>query len=407
MSSFVWLDYSERERRRMLDVIELFRESETVDELGIGSIRDAFADNLFPGTSTIMTRARYFLLIPWIYRQFEDRRVSSAQIEARGRKTEIDLVEQIEASDDNAGNIGRLARSNLKRLASSVYWQGLGVWGIRTFIGSQAQYYRSLDRYYQSQVRHGGRQSERDSEHDDLLPPNWHGGLISPSKDFLTNCSLRLSRREARYLAERITLSKACSGSLLAALVRYGKRGDRTDFAWEHPCCPRLNGKLSAQLKHARNFSELMRGAPLLYNLILAEQTHHETRQASYRLLLSQWSDLVAARRPSLERWNREAFWSAVLEQNARITPNTRSFVNEWWQLVLGAGTLDVARSQTARNLVTHRERQIKKQLARINNSRASELWGGDSGIAPLDYRWQISQTLIGDIFDGLGGGDA
>lgn len=125
MSSFVWLDYSERERRKMLDVIELFRESETVDELGIGSIRDAFADMLFPGTSTIMTRARYFLLIPWIYRQLEERRVPSAQIEARGRKAEIDLVEQIEASADNAGNIGRLARSNLKRLASSVYWQGL------------------------------------------------------------------------------------------------------------------------------------------------------------------------------------------------------------------------------------------------------------------------------------------
>jgi len=407
MSSFVWLDYSERERRKMLDVIELFRESETVDELGIGSIRDAFADMLFPGTSTIMTRARYFLLIPWIYRQLEERRVPSAQIEARGRKTEIDLVEQIEASDDNAGTIGRLARSNLKRLASNIYWQGLGVWGIRTFIGSQTQYYRSLDRYYQDQARHAGRQSERDSEHDDLIPSNWHGGLIPPPKDFLTKCSLRLSRREAKYLAERITLSAGCSGSLLAALVRYGKREADTAFAWEHPYCERRNGKLSAQIEHARNFSELMRGAPLLYNLILAEQTHNDTRQESYLLKLSEWSDLVAARRQSLEVWNRDAFWSVILEQNERITPNTRSFVDEWWRLVLGAGTSDVARSETARNLVTHRERQIKKQLARINNTRASELWGGDSGIAPLDYRWRISQTLIGDIFDGLGVSDA
>jgi Family of unknown function (DUF6361) len=388
MSSFVWLDYSERERRKMLDVIELFRESETVDELGIGSIRDAFADMLFPGTSTIMTRARYFLLIPWIYRQLEERRVSSAQI-------------------DNAGNIGRLARSNLKRLASSVYWQGLCVWGIRTFVGSQTQYYRSVDRYYQAQARHAGRQSERESEHDDLIAPNWHGGLISPPTDFLTTCSLRLSRREAKYLAERITLSSGCSGSLLAALVRYGKREDDTVFAWEHPLCRRLSGKLSVQLDHARNFSELMRGAPLLYNLILAEQTHNDTRQERYRLMLNQWSDLVAARQGSLENWNKEAFWSVVLDQNARITHNTRSFVNEWWQLVLDAGSRDVARTEAARKLVTHRERQIKKQLARISNPRASELWSGDSGVAPLDYRWRISQTLIGDIVDGLGGSDA
>jgi len=56
MSQFVWLDYSERERRKMLD---------TVDELGIGSVHDTFADLFFPGTSTIMTRARYFLLVLW------------------------------------------------------------------------------------------------------------------------------------------------------------------------------------------------------------------------------------------------------------------------------------------------------------------------------------------------------
>jgi hypothetical protein len=29
MSAFVWLDYSERERRKMLDVVDLFREHDT------------------------------------------------------------------------------------------------------------------------------------------------------------------------------------------------------------------------------------------------------------------------------------------------------------------------------------------------------------------------------------------
>jgi hypothetical protein len=56
MSAFVWLDYSERERREMLDIVDLFREHDKRDELGVGSVRDAFADMLFPGTSTIMTR---------------------------------------------------------------------------------------------------------------------------------------------------------------------------------------------------------------------------------------------------------------------------------------------------------------------------------------------------------------
>ena len=80
MSGFAWLSYSESERRKALDVISLFRERDTRDELGIGVIRDAFADLLFPGTSTIQTRARYFLFIPWVYQRLERKRVRSVEI---------------------------------------------------------------------------------------------------------------------------------------------------------------------------------------------------------------------------------------------------------------------------------------------------------------------------------------
>jgi len=145
MSAFVWLDYSERERRKMLDVVDLFGEHDTRDELGIGSVRDAFADILFLGTSTIMTRARYFLLVPWTYQRLERLRVRSAEMAARARQAELNLVEPIERSDDNDGNIGKVAKAALKRLPSSVYWQGLNAWGIRSFSGAQVQYHRSLD----------------------------------------------------------------------------------------------------------------------------------------------------------------------------------------------------------------------------------------------------------------------
>ena len=199
MSAFVWLDYSEHERRKMLDIVDLFREHDTRDELGIGSVRDTFADLFFPGTTTIMTRARYFLLVPWTYQRLEKQRVCSAQIAERARRAEADLVEAIERSDDSDGNIGKVARTALKRLPSSVYWQGLGVWGIRNFRGAQAQYHRSLDRHYVQLTRHDGRVSERDVEHDDLVTPNWHAGLISSPSYFPGECSLRLTRREAEY----------------------------------------------------------------------------------------------------------------------------------------------------------------------------------------------------------------
>jgi len=51
-STFGWLDADNEQRRRMLEVVDLFKEEGTLDELGIGSIRDALADSLFPGTSS-------------------------------------------------------------------------------------------------------------------------------------------------------------------------------------------------------------------------------------------------------------------------------------------------------------------------------------------------------------------
>ena len=41
MASVVgWLDYSEEQRQRMREIIDLFKDENTIDEIGVGSIRD-------------------------------------------------------------------------------------------------------------------------------------------------------------------------------------------------------------------------------------------------------------------------------------------------------------------------------------------------------------------------------
>ncbi len=57
-STLSWLDSSEHERRAVLELVSALNEPGTLDELGIGSIRDTIADAVFPGTSTIQTPAR-------------------------------------------------------------------------------------------------------------------------------------------------------------------------------------------------------------------------------------------------------------------------------------------------------------------------------------------------------------
>src|SRR5438105_1267544 len=112
MSTFVWIDYSEKQRRQILEAVDLFREKDTRDELGIAGIRDTFSDMLFPGTGSLQTRARYFFFVPWMYLQFEATRTSSAEIARRARASEIRLIDSLADSADPSGTIGILARAS-------------------------------------------------------------------------------------------------------------------------------------------------------------------------------------------------------------------------------------------------------------------------------------------------------
>src|SRR5438876_719865 len=146
MSTFAWIDHSEKQRRQIQEAIDLFREKDTRDELGIAGIRDAFADVMFPGTSTIQTRARYFFFVPWMYRNFEEKGTAAAAVGKTARDFEIGLIDVLAKADDHAGTIGIEARHTLQRIPSSVYWNGLKTLGFFRASGSQAEYHRSFDR---------------------------------------------------------------------------------------------------------------------------------------------------------------------------------------------------------------------------------------------------------------------
>ena len=123
-STFGWLDSSEHERRAVLELVSALNEPGTLDELGIGSIRDTIADALFPGTSTIQTRARYFLFIPWILQMVEAS--STRRAEERARQLQLPLCDALDKSHGpNEGVIGREARNALQRWPLSIYWLGL------------------------------------------------------------------------------------------------------------------------------------------------------------------------------------------------------------------------------------------------------------------------------------------
>lgn len=400
MSSLSWLDFSEHDRRRALDVIELFRERETVDELGVGAIRDAIADLLLPATSVIHTRARYFFFIPWIYQRLEKKKTPSEKVAVEARKAELALVESLLASGETEGVIGRIARSKLRILPSAVYWSALHRLGIRTFPGTRDQYHRSLTRFY---ARSSSVLRNDDGELTSRVGGwNWNPRLPAPPSDFGRTATLLLRPVEAEFLRERILYN--APQSLYRHLVEdSGFRGEEA-FPWEYARLGELSAGLREQIAHARNFSEAIRGAPLLYNLMLAELCDREAAVASYRARIKEWKNEIDARESELAGWNHNRFWQIVAAAGGRVSPATRSFVESWLALLEGQRAANLMKSPAARTLIHERERQLKRGQARLDNQRARELWRGDSGTAQMTYRWEIASRTAVDILDGLAG---
>src|SRR3954453_18650971 len=129
-STIAWLDASREDQRRMREAINLFAQHEGRAELGIGQIRDAFSDRLFPGTSTLHTRARYLLLIPWCYRAAARSARTAKELEARAEKNERHRIVALNNAGATEGLIGRLALTKLKTPPFSLYWYALSQYGV-------------------------------------------------------------------------------------------------------------------------------------------------------------------------------------------------------------------------------------------------------------------------------------
>ena len=400
-SSLTWLDYSERDRRRAFDVIDLFRETSTVDELGLASVRNSFSDLFFPGTSTVQTRACYFLLVPWTFLRLERLGVPSSDAAERARWEELNLNRRLREGTDTQGVFGTRAGDALKRLPSEVYWGGLGSWGIRTFSGHMWAYFRSLDGFYRRGVQFRG--TPRDPEGRSAPPVNWHPHLPDPPSGFLRGrITVALRRGDAEYLSDRIQARHP--KSLLAVLAGRAAIEDLdAGRPWEFAHLAEILPVLRDHLLDAEFFAVYMQGAALLYNLMLSELKQHDEWTEEYRGRLEDWAADVDALGLAAVDWKPDGVWRVVRAEGRSVGYPTRAFVERWVEnLKRGGPRAVVADNSKARTLVRDREVQLKRARARLANPRRLELWGGESGTGRMVYRWGAAKRILKDIFDGL-----
>lgn len=96
------------EQNRVLQVMKMLSEPVALDELGIGRIRDAFADLMFPGISTLQKHMKYFSLMPQLYKKATEKRYSRlSEVRAEVIRLERIMTRNLyEGSEDKRGITG-------------------------------------------------------------------------------------------------------------------------------------------------------------------------------------------------------------------------------------------------------------------------------------------------------------
>ena len=130
-----WIDFSKSERSKVLSVLDLLSEAGTLDELGIAPVRDGFANLFFPGTSTIQTRAKYFMIVPYALKDLElnsetnPNRILRTFDEAERKCGEL-LLSNGEDIDGIIGSRSLAQNKWVRRTPADIYWAGLRNYGI-------------------------------------------------------------------------------------------------------------------------------------------------------------------------------------------------------------------------------------------------------------------------------------
>jgi hypothetical protein len=417
-----WLDFSEEDQRRARDYLAQFNGDNTLDELGFGIVRDAFADLFFPGTNTIMTRTRYLVFIPALCLIIEKEKLSGKRAEQRLKQLEDRLRESL-SQEESSGIIGERAKESLSRYPSSIYWNALR--RLRVFLhpGWGLGYYQSkLGEFYKAMT------VEKDDDGlSHLNNPEWgnwdkalfdllDGGhsFITSKGEIRTSLNFELAREEARYIEEKYR-----------ALALSDNRPSIISYLLEHlPAAPfrypwdvKPPPSLIKYVDHARCFSMLSRGATLQYFYLLQEERKVRgigQPSCDYAEVFARW---WKATLHDLQNWKVDEFLDIAASLKALRRPNDRTFIKNWLEVNLGATSdQEMWLNAEAHTLIRQREKITRPNKARLHHTEYLQRWkpltitdvatiAADDDLVRfgLDYRAWIGSIFVQDIMTALG----
>ena len=398
-----WIHINRNDRNRVYNALKALGESATLDELGIGKIRDYFSNQFFPGIITNQTRAHYFIILSNLFEDaINESFASSDKLQSWLDERQDKLVEYFDRKykDNNIRGLGIIGILNHRQKKQSkqkpldIYWSGLKRYGI--IHDDEDNFFQKLLNYidqrneisdFNETCSNGSEDSpyESDSEldRDEFFPPTgcW-------TSDWENKIDMKkLSKKGAEFLYQRIT--ESCPDSLLALILKYyynhkSKIDARRRIVFD--CFEEIpreifadNAEMNQTYDLAIQFQSFYYGCQLTYAYLLSGETDED-----YDVKFKDWIE-------NKQEWENVPLETIYKRANADY---------ETWQFLESAKGFALENTQESqeafKKLIIDREKKLKKARAKIGKSNQNK------AVGLLDYRANTAKRIIQDILIGL-----
>ena len=399
-----WVDFSKADREKVLDVLNLLQEPGAVDEIGIGLIRDAFANHFFPGTSTVQTRAKYFLIVPYILQEAVSGKYGN-QVNT--------ILQKIDEEERNCGRLlyqkcidngippvgggiigARVLPKNwVARKPSNIYWNGIRTYHIfeqenmtipdmvRLSVLVRAQEKPEKLGNRRDDVKEGEK-DDKDAGRGDAV--RFFDLPLMENIDWRSRLNIALTENEAAFLRSKI--EKSVPDSLLAYILKNNielSKYNRFEMLYAD-IKDDVTEEMARSMKLACDFNRLVYTARVRYNMILSKGLNKD--------VVSEWEQIE-----NNISWYINVDLEAVLNFLNRPDFRLRRFL---FTLQSALKTGDIEKTD---EIIISREIELKSRarakLCHVEDYDPNNWVGGRY----LDYRFNSAKRIITDIYEGEG----
>ena len=387
-----WIDFSKNERDKVLSVLDLINEPGVLDELGISSVRDAYSDLFFPGTSTIQTRAKYFFIVPYALRDLEFvKEKDYTRLKRIFDNTEEKCAHILYNNDSSEyGIIGRrsiLNKTWVQRSPANIYWAGLRRYQIFHGKMSIDQYIKiiSIQKQDKSDILSlGNRDDESEEDMDDKnAGVNRKLRLLNMptyERDWINNFDMNLTEEEGAFLKNQII--STCENSIMAHILKKNMHEilEYSSFEELEQIMSKFPKDIQDNYRDAKAFSEFIFVLRVIYNLIVSEDGNISAK------------DNLKELQPKFNEISQVDI-NKIFKSLRIYNPFLKSFLIESKKLMkdddIGA----------LKELIKNREISLKGR----NRSKTCHPGEFDKNLwfagGKLDYRFNNAKNIIRDIF--------